>query len=102
MLVIPMRGVHERLRAAKRDELARVNAAIRGEAGALRGSPLASRERLSLADLLAWRAFVEEVPEWPIDLSTLGRFAAYVGIPLLGWVGAALVQHVLESALGSP
>jgi hypothetical protein len=99
-LLIPMRGVHERLRAAKRDELARVRAAIRGEPGALRGSPLGNRERLSLADLLAWRAFVDAAPEWPIDLPTLGRFAAYVGVPLLGWVGAALVQHVLESALG--
>jgi hypothetical protein len=100
VLVIPMRGVHERLRAAKRDELARVNAAIRGDAGALRGSLLGQRERLSLADLLAWRAFVEEIPEWPIDVSTVGRFAVYVGIPLLGWIGAALVQHLLESALG--
>jgi hypothetical protein len=95
-----MRGVHERLRAAKRAELARVNAAIRGEPGALHGSPLGSREKLGLADLLAWRAFVEAVPEWPIDLPTLGRFAAYVVLPLLGWVGAALVQHVLERALG--
>ena len=98
-LMIPMRGVHEQLRAAKRTELARVNAAIRGEPGALRGSPLGSRSEPSLADLLAWRAFVADVPEWPIDLATLGRFAAYVGVPLLGWVGAAIVQHVLESAL---
>jgi len=44
---------------------------------------------------------VESVPEWPIDLPTLGRFAAYIVVPLLGWVGAALVQHVLESALAS-
>jgi hypothetical protein len=99
VLLLPMRGVHERLRAAKRAELARVNAAIRGAPGALRGSPIDDREGLALADLLAWRAFVESVPEWPIDLPTLGRFAAYVVVPLLGWVGAALVQHVLESAL---
>jgi len=99
VLILPMRGVHERLRSAKRAELARVNAAIRGEPGALRGSPLGSRSEPSLADLLAWRAFVADVPEWPIDLATLGRFAAYVGVPLLGWVGAAIVQHVLESAL---
>jgi hypothetical protein len=99
VLAIPMRSVHEQLRAAKRAELSRVNAAIRGEPGALRGSPLGSREGLALADLLAWRAFVKDVPEWPIDLPTLGRFAAYLVLPLLGWVGAALVQHVLESAL---
>jgi len=100
VLVLPMRGVHDRLRAAKRNEIARVNAAIRGEPGALSGSPLGSRDRLALADLLAWRAFVEAVPEWPIDVSTLSRSVLYVTIPLLGWVGAALVQHVLESALG--
>jgi hypothetical protein len=102
VLLIPMRGVHERLREAKRAETTRVNAALRGEAGALRGSSLAQREHLSPADLLAWRAFVESVPEWPIDVSTLGRSFVYVGIPLLGWVGAALVQHVLEKALASP
>jgi len=99
-LLLPVRGLHERLRAAKREELARVNAAIRGDAGALRGSPLGRRERPALADLLAWRRFVESVPEWPIDVSTLGRTALYVGIPLLSWVGAALVERVLDLAIG--
>ena len=93
--------VLKQLRAAKRDEIARVNAAIRGESDALSGSPVGKRDRLALADLLAWRAFVESVPEWPIDVSTLTRSVLYVVIPLLGWVGAALVQHVLESALAS-
>ena len=77
-----------------------MNAAIRGEPGALSGSPIGKRDRLALADLLAWRAFAEAVPEWPIDLSTLGRSVLYVGIPLLSWIGAAVVQHVLERAIG--
>ena len=98
MLLIPVRGLHERLRSAKREELARVNAAIRGEAGALRGSPLDGRTP-ALADLLAWRRFVESVPEWPIDVSTIGRFALYVGIPLISWVGAALVERMLDLAI---
>jgi hypothetical protein len=34
-----------------------------------------------------------------IDLSTLGRSVLYVGIPLLSWVGAAVVQHMLERAI---
>ncbi len=41
MLLIPMRGVHERLRATKHDELARVNAAIRGDAA--RAARIAAR-----------------------------------------------------------
>lgn len=100
MLLIPLRGLHERLRAAKREELAAVNAVIRGDATALRSATLA-RSDYTLSDLLAWRRFVESVPEWPIDASTLGRVVFYVGIPLLSWVGAALVERVLDLAIGS-
>lgn len=100
LLLIPIRGLHDRLRDAKREELARVHAAIRGERGALRGSPLDGDDARALADLLAWRAFVESVPEWPIDASTLGRFAFYVGLPLLSWVGAALVERAIDVAIG--
>ena len=99
-LLLPVRGVRLRLQAAKRDELDRLNAALRGEPGALQGSPLANRPELSVADLLAYRRFVESVPEWPIDAGTLGRIGIYVGIPLLSWVGAALVERGLDVAIG--
>jgi hypothetical protein len=99
-LMLPLRGLHDRLRDAKRIELSRLNAAIRGDAAALAGSPLSGREPPTLTDLLTWRRFVESVPEWPIDLSTLGRFAFYIGIPLLSWVGAALVERALVRVIG--
>ena len=85
-----------RIQEAKRQELARVHAAIRGEPGALRGSPLAARPAPDLAELLAWRAAVEGVQEWPIDASTWLRFVLFLGIPLASWIGGALVQHVFE------
>jgi hypothetical protein len=95
-LLLPLRGVHARVQEAKRQELARVHAAIRGEPGALRGSPLAARPAPDLAELLAWRAAVQQVPEWPIDAGTRLRFLAFLGIPLLSWVGGALVEHGLD------
>jgi hypothetical protein len=98
-LMLPLRGLHDRLREAKRRELSRVNAAIRGDAAALAGSPLSGGD-ITLTDLLTWRRFVESVPEWPVDLSTLGRFAFYIGIPLLSWVGAALVERALDRVIG--
>ena len=55
-LLLPLRGVRERIQQAKREEEGRVHAAIRGEPDALRGSPLERRPAPSLADLLAWRA----------------------------------------------
>jgi len=98
-LVLPLAGLRERVRAAKREEIARVHAAIRGDPGALRESPLARNPDPNLADLLAWRRFVESVPEWPIDASTLGHTALYLGIPLLSWVGAALVERVVDALI---
>lgn len=95
---IPLRGVRARVRRAKREELLRIHAAIRGEDGALRGSLIEGRESPGLADLLAYRAQVAAVPEWPLDISTLSRFAFYVAIPLASWVGGALVERALDAA----
>jgi hypothetical protein len=99
-LLLPLRGVRARVQQAKREELARVHAAIRGEPDALRGSPLERRAAPGVADLLAWRTAVAALPEWPIDAGTRLRFVALLGIPLLSWVGGALVQRVLDAALG--
>jgi hypothetical protein len=99
-LLLPLRGVRARIQEAKRQELARVHAAIRGEPGALQGSPLARRPVPGLAELLAWREAVQAVPEWPIDTGTRLRLAAFLGIPLLSWLGGALVERALDLALG--
>lgn len=99
-LLLPVRGAHRRLRAAKHEELARVNAAIRGDVAALAGSPIAGRAgELRLADLVAWRGLVESAREWPFDASTVTRFALYLAIPLGSWSGAALVERLIDAAL---
>ncbi len=99
-LLLPSRGVHRRIREAKLAELARVNAALRGEPDALRGSPLAGRERApEIVDLLAWRSFVAELREWPFDAATLRRFGLYLLIPLLSWIGGALVERGVDTLL---
>lgn len=98
--LIPMRGVHQRLRDAKRAELARVHAAIEGDAAALEGSAIAKRaEDASLRDLLAYRDFVQTVPAWPFTTPIRLRFLLYAAIPLGSWLGGALVERALEAAL---
>lgn len=99
-LALPLRGVRSRVERAKGEELARVHAAIRGLPGALVGSPLEARDPPGLADLLAWRAQVAAVPEWPLDPSTLRRYGLFLAIPLASWVGGALVERALDRALG--
>src|SRR5262245_13233092 len=94
-LPLPLLGVHRRIRAAKREELARIHASARAERDAL----LAGGPGARLPALLALRSQVAEVREWPVDLSTLLRVLAYLAIGLGSWVGAALVDVGIEAAL---
>lgn len=99
-LSLPVQGVHRRLRDAKQAELLRVDGALRGDASALAGSPLAGTGRAhAVADLLAWRHHVESVREWPFDTNTIVRFAFYLIIPLGSWLGGAFVERLLGAAL---
>jgi hypothetical protein len=100
VLVLPVRGIHRRIRQAKQDELARVNRAIRGDAAALAASAIADRgEPASLADLIAYRGLVESAREWPFDASTIKRFGLYLLIPLGSWSGGALVERMIDTLL---
>ena len=95
-----MRGIHLRILQAKQAELERVNAAIRGDSKALTESLIGGRPgSLGLADLLAYRRFIESVREWPFDSPTILRFALYLAIPVGSWLGGAFVERLLAVAL---
>ena len=99
-LVLPVRGVRDRVQRAKREELERLRQAIQGDTDALADSAIAKRAgSLGLADLLAYRQYVESVREWPFDAPMLGRFALFTLLPLGSWLGGALVERVLGSLL---
>ncbi len=99
-LLLPVRGLHARIVTVKAAELARIEAAIRGDLSALAGSPIVLRDPPpSLADLIAYRGLVESAPSWPYDGSTLGRLGLYLLIPLGSWIGGALVERAVAAAL---
>lgn len=100
-LLIPLRGLRDRIREAKQSELARVNAAIRGQDRALADSPIAGRSpEPGLGELLAYREFVNAVPEWPFDAPMRARFVLYAALPIGSWLGGAIVERLLGAALG--
>jgi hypothetical protein len=100
-LLLPVLGIHRRIREAKAAESARVMAAIRGEPGALAGSLIEARAgSASLADLVAWKGQVDGLSEWPLDAGMRLRFLLYLAIPLGSWLGGAVVDHLLGAALG--
>jgi hypothetical protein len=98
-LLAPSRGVHERLREAKRRELGWIRPEIVRASGALRrgDGPGAA----VLPALLAWEERVASAPEWPFDASTWLRFALLFLVPIGSWLGGALVEHVVERWLGA-
>jgi hypothetical protein len=92
VLVLPLRGARDAIAAAKRAELAASREALR----AARADAPGARP---LADVLAWRGFVESVPEWPFDAPTLLRLALYLAIPVGSWLGGALVERLVDALL---
>ena len=99
-LLPPLRGVRDRIRAAKRTELARIDAALAGNPEALRDSALRRwTGPLGVADLLAYRDRIESVREWPLDPPTFARFGLYLLIPVGSWLGGALVERIVDALL---
>ncbi len=100
-LLGPSWGVHARLRAEKRAELAWVRAEIARAAEALRNPEHGDTARAAqLPSLVAWEARVSAAPEWPIDTRTQLRFALFLLVPLGSWLGGALAERVLDHWLG--
>jgi hypothetical protein len=98
-LLLPVRGLQERIRAGKRSELAWLDAEIRRERDALlRGAGAAESPRL--ANLSAYRSLVADVRELPYDATSLLRFALYLAVGLGSWLGGALVERILDRVLG--
>ena len=98
-LLLPVRGVHTAIRSAKRAELAACNERIRERRAAIAGGGAAG-EGVGLDELIAWRGLVESVREWPFDASTFTRFGLYIAIPLGSWLGGAMVERLVDAALG--
>jgi hypothetical protein len=98
-LLAPSRGVHERLREAKREELDWLRGEIAHSSDALRRGDAAGAALLPA--LLAWEARIAGASEWPFDTSTWLRFALLLLVPLGSWLGGALVEHVVERWLGA-
>ena len=98
--LLPLSGAHRRIRDLKRAELERVRAAIRearDHALARSAEEPATGGRLS--DLVTYEARIAAVGEWPIDASTLLRFGLYLAIGFGSWIGAALVERALNTAM---
>ena len=93
--VKPMINLHRRMRADRLRQIAAVNALIRAASKALEPAAVAELE-----SLLQRRERLTALSTWPADLSLVQRFLLYLVIPPLAWVGAEIVELMLEGVVG--
>ena len=97
-LVSPERGVHRRIRQAKEAELKRINSAIATNPIAV-PNLAADQRRGELADLVAYRGLIENVPEWPFTTSTYARLILYLFIPVASWSLGIAAEEIVNRVL---
>lgn len=97
-MIFPLRGVHARINQAKNKSLAWVNAEISRRRNAFEDSNTELRDG-GMADLIAYRALIENVPEWPFTSSTYTRLFLYALLPLLSWSIGIVAEEILGRAL---
>jgi hypothetical protein len=99
LFVAPVWPIHIALREVKRAELARVQEEINSRR---QDQPQSSWHTLeAVAPLLTYRREIASVPEWPFDHSIMARFGLYLVIVPLSWIGAALIESLVEPFVGS-
>lgn len=100
-VLLPVRGAHRAIRAAKDADLLAVREAIaRTRTPALAGGVESAEAATRLGGLLAFEARIAGVGEWPFDVGTLVRFLGFLALPLGSWIAAALVEWLVSHALG--
>ncbi len=96
LAALPVWSVHRRIAAAKRDALAAVSLALAAQPAP---DPQQPQSVAAVAPLLAYRRELLQVSEWPFDVGVFTRLGLYLIIPPLTWVGAALIENLVDNLL---
>lgn len=96
LAINPMWRLHRRMKTIRQEQLDELNIRIRTSSKAIDVHHLNELEVL-----LQRRERVSQAPVWPVDIKIIQRFLFYIVIPPLAWVGAALVELVIDGFVAS-
>lgn len=99
-LLLPVRGLRDRICAEKRRELLCCHAALRRARDALLEERSIATEAMRLSDVVAYKQLVESIAEWPIDTPTALRACGCVGLPILSWLSGSVAPDAVLRVLG--
>ncbi|TNF87257.1 MAG: hypothetical protein EP301_07110 [Gammaproteobacteria bacterium] len=87
LFLLPLWGVHGNVRDRKAERIAALQAKLE----------MADRDDVAAVEvLIAHIDRLHGLSNWPVDLRLATRIFAYVIIPPLAWVGAALVENLVD------
>jgi hypothetical protein len=91
----PLAALRQNIQAEKRAELERLRDQIRDA----RSQTDAAVNSPRLANLAAYYQIVHSAREWPVDAANLLKFIGYLLLGLGSWLGGAVVERMLDSAI---
>lgn len=92
-LMLPLRGIREKIRLAKEIELNWCQEALKKARGQLKTN---TQGQQSISEIMAYKHVIESVRNWPFDNPTLVRFALYLLIPIASMFGSVFVERGLD------
>lgn len=93
LISAPIWPVHRRLQQHKRAALRRAQVQINDHTASER------TDIATLVPLLSYRHELQSIPDWPLDLGILSRLLFYLIIVPVTWVGAALIEILVDLSL---
>lgn len=98
-MLLPVWPIHQRIRDAKSQELSKIDAKILGIQQSAGVEDLSEAHLAKLSPLFDYRQEINQVSTWPYDGGVISRFGFYMIIPPLTWVGAALIENLVDGFL---
>jgi hypothetical protein len=97
----PVLGIREQIVMAKKKELDWCDANIKKSRDQFKKQEIIDKGGPTpLGELIVYRQYVDDLSEWPFDVSTVLRLLLYLFIPLISWFGGALVERSVDTLLG--
>ena len=93
-LVIPAMGIQKRRHKEKQHQLQTIQKQIELLSPDVEQN---DKDWSKLAALIALESRLQATKEWPFDASSISRFIFYMSIGLASWIGAALVEKILDA-----
>ena len=92
-LMLPLSGIRKKIEKAKQRELNWCKDALKSTRNQIKSGDAGNQ---SFTEVVAYKALIESIRNWPFDSPTLARFALYLLIPLCSTFGGAFVERWLD------